>query len=167
MMKYRIRMLAMGCACAAAFAVAAAGLEKPPAARPQFTYPTAERIVVELSAGERNYLLNEMRYYLDLLWMVNEALSRDDLRTVAIVARRRAELSAANRLQPELEAKLPSLYRGSWRETNRLIDEVAAHAASPDATSRTVLGRMAGVLQRCNECHSLYQFRPTEVSGKR
>jgi hypothetical protein len=128
-------------------------------ARPQFTYPTAERTAIELSAAERNYLLNEMRYYLDLLWMVNESLSREDLRTVSIVAKRRAELSAANRLPPELEAKLPSVYRASWRETNRQIDELGTHATTSEATVKSVLGRMATLLQRCNECHTLYQFR--------
>lgn len=127
--------------------------------RTQFTYPTAERTAIELSAAERNYLLNEMRYYLDLLWMVNESLSREDLRTVSIVAKRRAELSAANRLPPELEAKLPSVYRAGWRETNRQIDELGTHASTSEATVRSVLGRMATLLQRCNECHTLYQFR--------
>jgi len=129
------------------------------AARPQFSYPTAERTAIELSPAERNYLLNEMRYYLDLMWLVNESLSREDLRTVSIVAKRRAELSAANRLPPELEAKLPFVYRAGWRETNRQIDELGTHASTPDATVKSVLGRMATLLQRCNECHTLYQFR--------
>ena len=139
----------------------AAKANQKPAPRPQFVYPSAERTVVELTVAERNYLLNEMRYYLDLMWMVNESLSRDDLRTVAIVSKRRAELSAASRLPPELEAKLPSVYRAAWRETNRVIDDIAIHAGTPDASTRTVLGRMASLLQRCNECHALYQFRGT------
>ncbi len=130
-----------------------------PSARPQFVYPAAERSVVELTVPERNYLLNEMRYYLDFMWMVNESLSHDDLRTVAIVAKRRAELSVASRLPPELEAKLPSVFRASWRDTNRMIDEIAVHAGTPEASPKSVLGRMASVLQRCNECHTLYQFR--------
>lgn len=128
-------------------------------ARPQFTYPTAERNVITLTEPERSYLLNEMRYYLDLLWRVNESLARDDLKTVSILARRRAELSAATRLPPALEGKLPSVYRAAWIETNRQIDELASHAAAPEATSRTVISRLSSILQRCNECHTLYQFR--------
>lgn len=164
-----IRSVAAVLACALALGAQAAEPARPqapaakagqaPSARPQFVYPAAERSVVELTAAERNYLLNEMRYYLDLMWMVNESLSRDDLRTVAIVARRRAELSAASRLPPELEAKLPSVFRASWRETNRMIDEIAVHAGTPEASPKSVLGRMASLLQRCNECHTLYQFR--------
>lgn len=130
-------------------------------ARPHspFSYPTAERNIIALTEPERSYLLNEMRYYLDLLWRVNESLALDDLNTVSILARRRAELSAATRLPPALEGKLPAVYRAAWIETNRQIDELAVHAAAPEATSRTVISRLSSILQRCNECHTLYQFR--------
>ena len=139
----------------------AADVERPAKApaRGQFTYPTAERNVIALTEVERSYLLNEMRYYLDLLWLVNESLARDDLKTVSILAQRRAELSAATRLPPALEGKLPAVYRAAWVETNRQIDSLAVHALAPEATSRTVISRLSSILQRCNECHTLYQFR--------
>jgi len=129
-----------------------------PPPRPTFVYPAAERMVVELSPEERSYLLNEMRYYLDLVWIVNESLAKDDLATVSIVAHRRAQLSAAARLPPEFDAKLPTVFRLAWRETNRQIDEMAVYAGSSEATPKSVLARMGAVMQRCNECHTLYQF---------
>ena len=70
-----------------------------------------------------------------------------------------AELSAATRLPPALEGKLPAVYRSAWLETNRRIDELAVHALTPEASARTIASRLSSILQRCNECHTLYQFR--------
>ena len=38
--------------------------------------PAGQRMVVELPAAEREYVLNEMRFQLDMLYVISEGLSR-------------------------------------------------------------------------------------------
>ncbi len=124
----------------------------------KFTYPTAQRNVVALTAPEREFMLNEMRYYLDMLWVINDALSRDDFDAVAKVARSRIPAMSSSPLPSTLEAKLPSGFLLFWRSTHELVDELAL-IAEKSRNSRDTLRHAGILLQRCNECHALFQFQ--------
>jgi len=136
----------------------------PPKAKPspqqplKYSYPVAERRPVILNAQERGYMLNEMRYYLDMLWVVAEAMSRDDFVTVARAARARGSVMQATRIAPPLEAKLPIDYRMVSQDTYKMVDSLADAAES--SKDRHVINRqLARLLQRCNECHATYQYK--------
>lgn len=124
----------------------------------QFSYPVSERKPVTLTAGERSYMLNEMRFYLDMVWVVTDALSRDDFGTVARAARRRGYVMAATRIPPPIDAKLPADYRAVSQETYRMVDALADIAESSN-DRRAITTRLASLLHRCNECHATYQYR--------
>jgi hypothetical protein len=124
----------------------------------KFVYPTAQRNAIVLTTPERDFMLNEMRYYLDMLWVTSDALSRDDFDTVAKVARSRVPAMIATPLPPTLESKLPSLFLSIWRSTHALVDELAL-TAEKTRSSRETLRQMSVVLQRCNECHAIFQFQ--------
>ena len=131
---------------------------KPPLQGLQFSYPTAQRNVVTLSGPERDFMLNEMRYYLDMLWVTSDALSRDDFDTVAKVARSRIPAMNAKPLPPTLEAKLPREYLGLSRAQHAAVDELAV-TAEKSRNSHDTLRQVGVVLQRCNECHALFQYQ--------
>jgi hypothetical protein len=124
----------------------------------QFSYPVTERRPVILNAGERSYMLNEMRYYLDMLWVVADALSRDDFATVARAARRRGYVMEATRIPPPLDAKLPIDYRNVSQDTYKMVDALADLAESSN-DRHAITSRLAELLRRCNECHATYQYR--------
>jgi hypothetical protein len=133
----------------------------PMSAAPQglkFTYPTAQRNVILLTAPERDFMLNEMRYYLDMLLVASDALSRDDFDAVAKIARSRVPVMTTTPLPPTLESKLPSSFLSIWRSAHDLVDELALTAEKTRST-RATLRQMAVVLQRCNECHAVFQFQ--------
>jgi hypothetical protein len=135
-------------------------LRPKPAPQPplQFSYPVAQRRPVILNAEERSYMLNEMRYYLDMLWVVTDALSRDDFGTVARAARRRGYVMEATRIPPPLDAKLPADYRIVSQDTYKMVDTLAEIAES-SSDRHAVTSQLARLLQRCNECHATYQYR--------
>ncbi len=128
---------------------------KPPLQGLQFSYPTAQRNVATLSGPERDFMLNEMRYYLDMLWVTSDALSRDDFDTVAKVARSRIPAMSAKPLPPTLETKLPREYLALSRAQHAAVDELAV-TAEKSRDSHDTLRQVCVVLQRCNECHALF-----------
>ena len=136
---------------------------KPPATKPplqglQFSYPTAQRNVVTLSTPEREFMLNEMRYYLDMLWVTSDALSHDDLNTVAKVAHSRVPAMNASPLPPTLETKLPPEYIALSRAQHAAVDDLAV-TAEKSRNRQETLHKLGVVLQRCNECHAIFQFQ--------
>lgn len=142
----------------------AQGRFEPPPPKPtpqpplQYSYPVTERRPVILNAGERSYMLNEMRYYLDMLWVVTDALSRDDFGTVARAARRRGYVMEATRIPPPLDAKLPNDYRTVSQDTYKMVDTLAEVAESSN-DRHAITSQVARLLHRCNECHATYQYR--------
>jgi hypothetical protein len=124
----------------------------------KYTYPTVPRIEIVLTTPERDFMLNEMRYYLDMLLVASDALSRDDFDTVAKIARSRVPVMNTTPLPPTLESSLPSSFLAVWRSTHELVDELALIAEKTRST-RATLRQMSVVLQRCNECHAVFQFR--------
>ena len=131
---------------------------KPPLQGLQFSYPTAKRNVVALSTPEREFMLNEMRYYLDMLWVTSDALSHDDFTTVAKVAHSRIPAMNASPLPPTLEAKLPPEYLALSHAQHAAVDELAV-TAEKSRNSHDTLQKLGVVLQRCNECHAIFQFQ--------
>ena len=160
-MKIIVASLVMGLvllmtACADAPTRAAA--QKPAPQGLKFTYPTAQRNVVNLSAPEREFMLNEMRYYVDMLWVTSDALSRNDFDAVAKVARSRIPAMSSSPLPDTLEAKLPKEFLAYWRGTHSMVDELAL-VAEKSRNSQDTLHQLGVVLQRCNDCHALFQFK--------
>ncbi len=135
-----------------------ADVVKPEPSGLKFSYPTAQRNVVTLSPPEREFMLNEMRYYLDMIWVTSDALSRDDFDTVAKVARSRIPAMSSSPLPPNLEAKLPAAYKTYWRATHATVDELAS-TAERSRSSRETLRQLGVVMQGCNECHAIFQFQ--------
>ena len=135
-----------------------AAASKPPLQGLQFSYPTGQRNVVKLSAPEREFMLNEMRYYLDMLWVTSDALSHDDFNTVARVAHGRIAAMSASPLPKTLEANLPPEYRTLSRAQHAAMDELA-DTAEKSRDSQETLHKLSVVLQRCNECHAIFQYQ--------
>jgi hypothetical protein len=86
---------------------------------------------------------------------VAEALARDEPRAAAPAARKlgMADLAAA---PASIRAKLPPEFRLLTRETHAGFDALADAAEAGSA--RRTLSQLSRLLQKCNACHSVYQF---------
>ena len=133
-------------------------------AEAQVSIPAGSRIPVTLSAEEREFVLNEMRFYLDMIYVATDALSRNDLRTVAAAARRRGT-SALARVPPGLYDHTPAAFREGIRESRELVDRIAVEAEGA-SDPQPVLKRVGQLLYLCNACHSAYQLSTTPPASR-
>jgi hypothetical protein len=122
-----------------------------------YVIPAGERIVIPVSAEDNQIMLNEMRYFLDLVYVSTDALSRGDLATVAAAARRRGS-EQASREPPGLYEKRMYAYWISMVETRKEIDQLA-DAADKSADLREILKGFSEILYQCNYCHKTFQLR--------
>lgn len=147
------------------FALSGCATEPRDVARePHVRIPAGQRVAVTLSAEEREYVLNEMRFFLDLVYVSTEALSRGDMGTVAAAARRRGTAELAG-VPPALYDRMPGAFRDGIRETREKIDQIALEAESTGG-AQPVLRRVSQLLYLCNACHGMYQLRVSPAAGR-
>ena len=106
--------------------------------------PAGARTPVTLSAEEREFVLNEMRFYLDMVYVATDALSRNDMKTVAAAARRRGT-SALARVPAGLYDNTPGAFREGIRESRELVYRIAVEAEGA-SDPRPVLKRIGQLL---------------------
>ena len=134
------------------------------AAETQANIPAGSRTPVTLSAEEREFVLNEMRFYLDMVYVATDALSRNDMKTVAAAARRRGS-SALARVPAGLYDRTPGPFREGIRESRELVDRIAVEAEGT-SDPQPVLKRIGQLLYLCNSCHSAYQLNTSPSASR-
>ena len=116
---------------------------------------TDDRVKIVLKPDERHLVLLEMRNFLNVLQIISDAVTRDDMAAVAEAARSMGS-GAANQIPPQTVAKLPETFQLLAGTVHTTFDVMALDAESlgdPMHTQRQV-GRL---LQTCNACHGIYQ----------
>lgn len=121
--------------------------------------PAGQRMAIQLTAAERDYILNEMRFQLDMLYVISEGLSRDDMNTVAIAARRRGT-DTLSQVPAAVYEKTPPAFQNLIRESRAKIDQIAAEAGAK-APREAMLRRVTELLYTCNSCHANWQLQVT------
>jgi hypothetical protein len=122
-----------------------------------------ERKTIELDPSARALVLTEMRQFLTGIQGMTEALSKDDLKTVARTAHSLG-MQAAHEVPPEVKAKLPMEFKQLGFAVHREFDQLAMDAESL-GDPRHTLKQMGGILQQCVACHSVYQIKQIEAAG--
>jgi cytochrome c553 len=116
---------------------------------------TDDRVKIVLKPDERHLVLWEMRSFLDVVQTITDALTREDMQTVAAAARSMGS-GAANQIPPQTVAKLPETFQMLAGTVHTTFDVMALDADSlgdPMHTQR----QMSKLLQTCNACHGIYQ----------
>jgi hypothetical protein len=129
----------------------------PPVAPPPGSKTAPQRVVVPLTADEREHVLGEMRDFLAALQGVTDGLARDDFGAVAAAARKVGAGSEAGRMPPAIAKKLPLEFRQLARATHEQFDVLAADATGR-RDARHTLAQTSALMQRCNACHAVFQF---------
>ena len=113
-----------------------------------------------LEAGERDFVLGEMRVFLETVQGVVAAVAQNDMAKVA-------ELSTAVGMgstggeTAALIGKLPLEFKTLGLATHALFDDLATEAT--DMGDPTVITASLGVLlENCTSCHAGYRF---DVAG--
>lgn len=119
--------------------------------------PAAQRMVVQLTESEREFILNEMRAQLDMLYVMSEGLSRKDLVTVAAAAKRRGS-DTLNTAPAAVFERTPAPFRDMIVASRAKIDQIAAEASNK-VELEVILKRTTELLQLCNSCHADWQLK--------
>jgi hypothetical protein len=118
---------------------------------------------VALDAAEREFVLAEMRRFVQAVRGIVEGIGEDDMKAVAAAARSagarvyQAQLAGPRSAAAELARKLPPEYRALGLATHGAFDEMALHAEQFGDRDQ-VLALLADNLRRCVACHAAYRF---------
>jgi hypothetical protein len=123
-----------------------------------------DRVVLDLNPGERAMILTEMRMFLDGLQKMTGALGKQELQAAAKAARNMGQ-KMVHEVPPELRKKLPQEFRRLGFSVHNDFDQIALDAESLKDVS-TTLNQLSATLQKCVQCHSIYQIRtPAHDAG--
>ncbi len=114
------------------------------------------RTVIQLSPQHRVLVLTEMRQFLSGLQQMTDALSRDDMETVAREARILGT-SMSHHMPADLKQALPQGFRKMGHAVHSSFDQIALDAESLGDSQHT-LSQLGEALSRCVDCHSTYQI---------
>jgi hypothetical protein len=120
------------------------------------------RTAVQLTAGERAFVLAEMRGFVAGLAQMDVALS-GGRRDEAAQASRALGTTAAHDAPAALLGKLPLGFKRLAFDTHRGFDALADDIAQGAPLDR-ILARRGTVLGQCVECHAAYSF---DIAGAR
>jgi len=119
---------------------------------------TAEdgRTAVLLEPGERDYVLAEMRGFLETVQSITAAIGENDMAAASELAGTAAKFSPADVPAP-LFAKLPIEFKTLGLETHKLFGSVA-EAAQDTGTPQAVAASLGNLMVNCTSCHSAYKL---------
>jgi cytochrome c556 len=119
------------------------------------------RLSLQLEAGERDLVLEEMRMFLSTVQNIIDAANRND--SAAIVLAARSVGGAAQKAVPgSLMKKLPLEFKKLGFDTHSRFDQLALDAEE-FGDSATSLKQLSELMQNCVGCHSAYRIDTVSV----
>ena len=126
------------------------------------TQTTDGRTAVLLSASERNFVLGEMRNFLETVQAITAAIGENDMATISDISRKIAVDDPA-KMPAGLKGKLPLEFKTLGMDTHSLfisLAETAETAKSPQEVSTA----LSGLMLNCTTFHAGYRL-DVEPSG--
>ncbi len=137
--------LALVLLCISAFSIADPGMRPMP----------DNRIVIPVSAAERNQVLYEMREFLHGLHNIHHALASKDMKAVAVTAKPMGPL--LNRFPAGLRDRLPEEFTQMAIAQNEAF-QALARIGEKNGEVGDALEQTAEILTYCSGCHDTYRF---------
>jgi hypothetical protein len=116
-----------------------------------------KRQVVPLSEHQRDHVLTEMRSLLSGTRNILDALSRDDMATVAREARALG-LGMAGKGENHLGSVLPEAFMRLGMSVHKDFDNISLDAQAINDPRHT-LRQLSEAMKKCDSCHVSYQIR--------
>ncbi|PKO73515.1 MAG: hypothetical protein CVU23_02270 [Betaproteobacteria bacterium HGW-Betaproteobacteria-17] len=127
--------------------------------------PAADnRTVLALTPSERVMILEEMRLFLAGVQKITDALGKQDMPAVAAASRAMGQ-KLAHEVPPALRAKLPMEFRQLGASVHGDFDQIAMDAESLKDVSYS-LGQLSATLQKCANCHAMYQIQGPALNAR-
>lgn len=112
------------------------------------------REAIVLEAGERDFILAEMRGMLVAVHDIIGAANAGDMEAVKEIAHR-VGVAEVEGVPPQTMLKLPMAFKQMGRATHEGFDEVGLAA---DMGPEAVLGMLEDNMNKCIGCHEAYKF---------
>ena len=116
------------------------------------------RTSIELSAKERERMRAGMRFYLECVEGITDALGENRMVGVASNAKR-AGMDMVEDVSLADVVTLPPEFLALSLDTHQKFDALA-HEAAEHATRSDALKQLGGILANCTACHAAYRFAP-------
>ncbi len=114
------------------------------------------RELIHLSAGEKDFVLTEMRLFLNSVQQITQGMAEGDMALVATQAK-----ISGNAMQREvptkLAQKLPLQFKKLGFDTHAKFEQLAMDAEDLGDREHT-LTQLSVLLQNCTSCHEIYRF---------
>lgn len=117
--------------------------------------PPDNRMSIEVTATERNQLLTEMREFLHGLHSIQLALAKQDMKTVAVIAKPMGPL--LERITAGLREKLPEQFQELAIAQNEAFQNLA-RIAENKGNIGAALEQTAEIMTYCSGCHDSFRF---------
>jgi len=114
------------------------------------------RLVIELTANERDFILLEMRAFLDSVQQITQGVASNDFDTV-VKAASAAGLASQEEVPGALIAKLPLEFKKLGFDTHAQFTQLALDAEQLGDSEYT-MGQLGTLLQNCVTCHAAFKF---------
>jgi len=113
------------------------------------------RTAILLTTGERDFVLSEMRGFLEAVQGIVAAIGDEDMAVVASIATPVGSAAIGGETAALL-GKLPLEFKTLGMATHGLFDDLASTARSGKATA--VTAELGVLMQNCTHCHAGYRF---------
>ncbi|EGV51363.1 hypothetical protein [Candidatus Endoriftia persephone] len=121
------------------------------------TVPASDgRVAIQLSTGERDLVLSEMRAFLASVQQITTGTANEEMARVAASARQ-VGLAAQQGVPGTLMGKLPLEFKKLGFDTHTRFDQLALDAEQLGDPGHS-LTQLAELMQNCVACHAAYRF---------
>jgi len=117
------------------------------------------RTAIQLDNNERDFVLSEMRVFLQSVQQITSGISGNDMHLVAEYARKSGR-NAQLEVPGSLVGKLPLSFKKLGFDTHAKFDELALDAEQLGDRDHA-LSQMSALLKNCVACHAAYRFDAT------
>lgn len=117
---------------------------------------TDNRLAIQLTAGEKDLVLSEMRAFLASVQQITHGVSSKDMKLIASSART-VGLAAQQGVPGSLMGKLPLEFKQLGRDTHEKFDLLALDAEQLEDENHS-LAQLGSLMQNCVTCHAAYRL---------
>jgi hypothetical protein len=117
---------------------------------------TDNRLAIQLTAGEKDLVLAEMRAFLASVQQITHGVTNKDMQLIASSART-VGLSAQQGVPGSLMGKLPLSFKQLGRNTHEQFDLLALDAEQLEDAEHS-LSQLGALMQNCVACHAAYRL---------
>ncbi len=114
------------------------------------------RTPIVLTAQERNFVLGEMREFLQSVKIITMGVVNKDMKSIQ-AAGRKMGMAAAGGVSPALRNKLPDSFKKLAGATHKAFDVIAMEAEDI-GDEQAILKKLGNMLNNCTTCHASYRF---------